>query len=213
MARRRYRQHCAVAKSLDVVGERWALLIVRDLLDGPQRYVDLLDNLATIPTDTLAARLRDLESQGLVERHRLAPPADRVVYQLTDVGRDLEPVVDAYARWGMRLIEERDPDDVMRPRWLARAVRTLLRPDRTGVDVTLALRTPDGDTTLHITDDRVDLVDPDEPAAVTLTGAVDDLLAALDPARAADLVADGRVAVEGDRDAVRQVAGSFAGPP
>ena len=191
------------------MGERWALLIVRDLLDGPRRYVDLLEGLATIPTDTLASRLRDLEGHGIVERRRLPPPADRVVYDLTDVGRGLEPVVDAYARWGLRLVEQRDPGDVVRPRWLTRAVRTLLRPDRTGVDVTLALRTPDGDATLRITDDRVDALDPDAPADVTLTGAVEDLVVALDPAQAARLVADGRVTVDGSRAAVRQVAAAF----
>ena len=214
MPPRRYRQHCALAKSLDVLGDRWTLLVVRELLDGPQRYVDLLDGLVSIPTDTLAARLRHLEQHGLVERRHLPPPADRAVYALTAEGHDLEPLVAAYVRWGRRLVEQHEPGDAVRPRWLATAVRGLVRPDRSGVDVTLALRTPDGDTALRITDDEVRTVDPTVVADVTLSGAVGDLAAALDPARAAALVAAGRVVVEGGRADVRQLADLFAaGPP
>ena len=88
---RRYRQHCALAKSLDVLGDRWTLLVVRELLDGPRRYVDLLDGLVSIPTDTLANRLRALEQNELVTRRHLGPPADRVVYDLTESGETSSP--------------------------------------------------------------------------------------------------------------------------
>ena len=185
---RRYRQHSALAKSLDVLGDRWTLLVVRELLDGPRRYVDLLDGLVSIPTDTLANRLRDLEENELVIRRQLGPPADRVVYDLTESGRDLEPVIDAYVRWGRRLVERHDPGDAVRPQWLARFVRSRLRQDRAGVDLTLALRTPETAVTLRITDEAVDTVDEDAAADVTLTATVEDLAAALDPDEAARLV-------------------------
>jgi DNA-binding HxlR family transcriptional regulator len=203
---RRYNQHCALAKSLDVLGDRWTLLVVRELLDGPKRYVDLMDGLVTIPTDTLAARLRHLEQHGLVARRRLAPPADRPVYDLTEAGRSLEDIVDAYVRWGRPLIEQRDRDDVVRPEWLARAVRSQLPRHRPGVDLTLALRTPETTATLRITDDAVEMLEPDAPADVVLAGPVEDLAAALDPARAGELVTQGRLTVEGSAAHVRVMA-------
>ena len=206
---RRYRQHCALAKSLDVLGDRWTLLVVRELLDGPRRYVDLLDGLVSIPTDTLANRLRDLEQNELVIRRQLGPPADRAVYDLTESGRDLEPVIDAYVRWGRRLVERHDPGDAVRPQWLARFVRSRLRQDRAGVDLTLALRTPETAVALRITDEAVETVDADAAADVTLTATVEDLAAALDPDEAARLVDEGRLTVEGRRQHVRQLASLF----
>src|SRR5215467_13817890 len=90
---RSYNQYCAVARGLDVIGERWTLLIIRDLLVGPKRYTDLLDGLPGIGTNLLAERLRDLEAAGLVERAVLPPPAGTTVYRLTADGAALEPVV------------------------------------------------------------------------------------------------------------------------
>src|SRR5918911_5133129 len=92
-AGRSYRQHCAVARGLDLVGERWTLLIVRDLLLGPKRYTDLLEGLPGIGTNLLALRLREMEQAALVERAVLPPPAGSSVYQLTEAGRALEPVM------------------------------------------------------------------------------------------------------------------------
>lgn len=123
MASRSYGQHCALAKSLDLVGDRWTLLVVRDLLEGPKRYGDLLSSLAPIATDMLAGRLRDLEAHGLVQKRTLPQPASTTVYELTDDGRALEDVINAYIRWGRHLIETRVPGDAVRPEWLIRAVR------------------------------------------------------------------------------------------
>ncbi|MDO3638146.1 winged helix-turn-helix transcriptional regulator, partial [Mycolicibacterium arseniciresistens] len=119
MPNRSYGQHCAVAKSLDVVGDRWTLLVVRELLDRPQRYGDLLTGLAPIATDMLAGRLRDLERHGLVVKRELPKPASGTVYELTDHGRALEDVIDALARWGRPLLATREPRAVVRPQWLA----------------------------------------------------------------------------------------------
>src|SRR5262249_19104128 len=103
---RSYRQYCAVARGLDVVGERWTLLIVRGLLVGPKRYKDLLDGLPGIGTNLLAARLKELEKVGVVRRTVLPPPAGSTVYELTESGQALEPVVMALGRWGVRLMDE-----------------------------------------------------------------------------------------------------------
>jgi DNA-binding HxlR family transcriptional regulator len=98
--KRRYGDSCGIARALDVVGERWTLLIVRELLLGSKRFSDLQAGLRRIGPDMLAARLRELETAGLIHRRRLAPPADRTVYALTDRGRALEPVLHALGLWG-----------------------------------------------------------------------------------------------------------------
>src|SRR2546427_12402137 len=100
--KRSYDQWCAVARSLDVVGERWTLLIVRDLLVGPKRYKDLLIGLPGIGTNLLADRLRELEGAGILRRTVLPPPAGSTVYELTSSGQALEPVILALGRWGAR---------------------------------------------------------------------------------------------------------------
>ena len=97
-----YEQYCPIARSLSLVGERWSLLIVRELFFGPKRYTDLVDNLPGIGTNILATRLKELESNGLVSKRKLPPPAASTVYALTPWGRELEPVILALARWGSR---------------------------------------------------------------------------------------------------------------
>jgi DNA-binding HxlR family transcriptional regulator len=206
---RSYGQYCAVAKSLDVVGDRWTLLVIRELLDGPQRYNDLLAALAPIATDMLAGRLRDLEAHGLVRRRDLPKPATGRVYELTETGRDLEEVVNAYARWGRRLLDSREAGDVVRPRWLGRAVRAFARPDRPGVDVTLRLVTPEGACALRIGERGIDDLEDDALVDVTLTGDAETLMAAMDPNRVAQLEADGALTVDGDADALRQLSWLF----
>ncbi len=99
-ARRSYRDVCGIARALDVVGERWALLVVRELLLGPKRFTDLRAGLPHVSPDVLAQRLRELEASGVVLRRTLAPPAASRVYELTSRGRELEPVVLALGRWG-----------------------------------------------------------------------------------------------------------------
>ncbi len=99
---RSYDDPCGVARALDAVGERWALLVVRDLLLGPKRFTDLAAGLAGMSQNVLAQRLRDLESHGLVQRRVLGPPSGARVYELTDAGYELEDVVVALARWGSR---------------------------------------------------------------------------------------------------------------
>ena len=98
--KRTYGDPCGIARALDLVGERWALLVVRELLLGPKRFTDLRAGLPHVGPDILAQRLRELEQAGVVRRGKLPPPAGARVYELTDRGRGLEPVVLALGRWG-----------------------------------------------------------------------------------------------------------------
>ncbi|BCI54543.1 transcriptional regulator [Mycolicibacterium litorale] len=209
---RSYGQHCALAKSLDLVGDRWTLLIVRELLDRPRRYKDLLGSLAPIATDMLAGRLRDLERNGLLVKRQLPKPASGSVYALTPDGCALEEVIDAFARWGRHLLTTRAPSDLVRPEWLARAVRAYVRDDRSGSDLVLRLATPQGGATVRIGSSRVDVVDDDIAPDVVLTGEVDVLAAATDPRRVDELVAAGRLHIAGAPDAVRRLGEVFAPP-
>ena len=100
--KRTYGDPCGVARALDVIGERWALLIVRELLLGPKRFTDLRDGMPNLSPDVLSQRLRELEQAGVLRRDRLPPPIAAQVYELTDWGRELEPVVLGLGRWGSR---------------------------------------------------------------------------------------------------------------
>src|ERR1700730_14711310 len=113
-----YDQYCPVAHALDVVGDRWALLVVRELTKGPKRYTDLAEGLPGIGTNILAARLRDLEAAGVATKKTLPPPADSRVYELTDYGRELKPVMRELALWGARSLGPPTADDELLPGWL-----------------------------------------------------------------------------------------------
>ena len=102
VGRRTYDDACAAAHALDLVGERWALLVVRELLLGPKRFTDLRAGMPAASPNVLSQRLRDLEASGVVRRRRLAPPAGSRVYELTEWGRELGPLVHELARWGSR---------------------------------------------------------------------------------------------------------------
>ncbi|GAB3484044.1 winged helix-turn-helix transcriptional regulator [Nocardiopsis coralliicola] len=119
MPRRSYDQYCAVARTLDTAGERWTLLVVRELLTGPRRYTDLHADLPGVSTDVLASRLRDMERDGLVARHRLSARGTASAYALTQRGRALAPVLRALAEWGAPALRERRPTDAFRAHWLA----------------------------------------------------------------------------------------------
>ena len=117
--RRSYDQYCSAARALDVVGDRWTLLIVRELLAGPRRYTDLHADLPGVSTDVLASRLKDMERDGLTTRRRLPPPGAAYVYELTGRGRELLPVLQALGTWGGPELGERRPTDAVRAHWFA----------------------------------------------------------------------------------------------
>jgi DNA-binding HxlR family transcriptional regulator len=120
---KRYAQYCSIAHALDLVGERWALLVVRELLDGPKRYTDLAAGLPGIGTNILAGRLRDLEEAGVVQKRRLPPPAPANVYELTAYGEELREPLYALGRWGAQSLGPPRPGDMLAPGWLKNAVR------------------------------------------------------------------------------------------
>jgi DNA-binding HxlR family transcriptional regulator/putative sterol carrier protein len=130
MARRSYSQYCAVARGLDLIGDRWTLLMVRDLLLGPKRFKDILESLPGIGTNLLSTRLRELEDAGLIERAVLPPPAGSAVYRLTASGQALETVVVALGRWGGRFLGEPLPTDIFVPSAYFVAMRASFRPER-----------------------------------------------------------------------------------
>jgi DNA-binding HxlR family transcriptional regulator len=142
---RSYGEYCALAKSLDVVGERWTLLIVRELaLRGPCRYTDLRNGLPGIATNLLADRLRELEQLGVIEREDAPPPIATTLFRLTPRGEELRSVLQALIRWGVPLMTEESPDDAVRSHWLAWALELMLtdrQPD--GPTLTIELRTGD----------------------------------------------------------------------
>ncbi|MEU5362085.1 helix-turn-helix domain-containing protein [Streptomyces sp. NPDC005925] len=117
--RRSYDQYCSAARALDAVGDRWTLLIVRELLAGPRRYTDLHADLPGVSTDVLASRLKDMERDGLTTRRRLPPPGVASVYELTGRGRALLPVLQALGQWGQTGLGERRPTDAVRAHWFA----------------------------------------------------------------------------------------------
>jgi DNA-binding HxlR family transcriptional regulator len=125
---KRYEQYCPMAHALDLVGDRWALLVVRELMHGPKRYTDLVDSLSGIGTNILAARLRDLEAHGVVTRRTLPPPAASRVYELTDYGRDLRPALRELALWGARSLGPPTVKDELFDGWLANAMDILVAP-------------------------------------------------------------------------------------
>jgi len=128
---KRYGQACAIARALDVVGERWSLLLVRELTLGPRRYRDLATGLPGIPSNVLAARLRDLQAVGVVTRRTLPAPADVTVYELTDAGRALQPALNELLDWGLRYGPDPSDDDEVQPGWgmLGAAGRATALPD------------------------------------------------------------------------------------
>jgi DNA-binding HxlR family transcriptional regulator/putative sterol carrier protein len=132
MSKRSYNQYCGVARAMDVLGERWTLLIVRELLTGPKRFKDLLEGLPGIGTNLLTARLKDLEGYGVVRRVTLPPPAASRVYELTELGRSLEPVVMGLARWGLTFLGASREEDDRQPAWAMVALKSVLKPEATG---------------------------------------------------------------------------------
>jgi DNA-binding HxlR family transcriptional regulator len=124
MVAREYGQYDGITRALELVGERWALLLVRDLLVGPRRYGELAAGLPRIPTNILASRLKELQSAGIIRR---APRSRVIVYELTDYGRELEPVVLALGAWGFKAMGEPREEQIVTPDSMTMALRTAFR--------------------------------------------------------------------------------------
>jgi DNA-binding HxlR family transcriptional regulator len=136
---RTYGQYCSIAKALDVVGDRWTLLLVRELLiRGACRYTDLKDGLPGIATNLLSDRIRDLEAAGLIRREAAPPPVATTLFHLTDAGAELRPVLDALGQWGLRYMTGPAEGDQFRGHWASSFLRDR---DPGGPPVSIELRT------------------------------------------------------------------------
>ena len=163
-----YHQYCPIAHALDLVGERWSLLVVRELLEqGPLRYSDLHSRLNGCGTNILAARLRDLERGGVIQKRRLPPPAASSVYELTAYGQELRPVLHVLAHWGARSLGPPAPEEELRPGWLAGALRIAFPTAVRGTSVEFRV----GDEHASLIDGEVVCGAADTPDAVVTADA------------------------------------------
>jgi DNA-binding HxlR family transcriptional regulator len=206
--RRTYGDRCGIARALDLVGERWALLVVRELLLGPKRFTDLRAGLPHVSTDILAQRLRELEASGLVRRDKLPPPASSRVYELTERGRALEPVVLELGRWGS--VSPFPPGEAeIGSDAVAIALKTLFAPEAAaGVSATIELRLGEDRFRVRVADGSLDVErGPAEVPDATIES---------DPGTLATVLWHGRepaaLAIEGDRRKAKRFLGLFPLP-
>ncbi len=202
---RSYRDQCAIARALDVVGERWALLVVRELLLGPQRFSELRKALANTSANVVTDRLRELEDSGVIQRRKLAPPSGSWVYELTAWGRQLEPIVMALGQWGLRVPDPPGPN-VLSPTSVLMYLRCCARPDpavRSVVRIVFddqiwTVRAKDGQLTVEVGDTgEADAAIATDPRTFNaLIGDTDALQAEIDA---------GNVTVDGDVRALRRL--------
>ncbi|MEV0650718.1 helix-turn-helix domain-containing protein [Phytomonospora sp. NPDC050363] len=215
MAKRAYGQFCGLAHALELIGERWALLIVRDLLVGPRRFSDLRRGLPRIPTNILSARLKELEHNGIVTRRVLPRPASAVVYQLTEYGADLEPAVLILGRWGARSMLQPGPEDIVTPDSMIVALRATFRPEAAeGPPVSFQVHL--GPVTVHasVAEGELDAGEGPlpEPDLTIVTGPVlrDIMAGSVTPEAAVD---GGMVELTGDPRLLGRFAELFTIPP
>lgn len=214
MAKRSYQDGCAAAQALDLVGERWGLLVVRELTLGPRRYSDLLASMPAIGTAVLAQRLGELVSAGVARRRELPPPAASTVYELTEWGAGLEPIIRALGRWGASSPGLRR-DLPISVATSVLALRTNVAPERLPTrDIRVELRLDGRPFVASVTDGRF-AVEPGETtdAAASLTLMPETLAAiALDGHPLDEAIADGDIEIDGDVDAARSLLASFELP-
>ena len=196
-----YDQYCPVAHALDLVGDRWALLVVRELMPGPKRYTDLTEHLPGIGTNILATRLRDLEAAGIVVRRTLPPPAASRVYELTDYGQELRPVIRELSLWGARSLGPPTAGESLFPGWLQNAMDQLLVPIA-----------PPGRFEFRVGDEVASLVD-----GVVQAGSIDapDVVVEGDPEGVYYLFVDRRldcVSITGDRELLKRLVDAAPQP-
>ena len=212
MARKRtYGDRCGIARALDVVGERWALLVARELLLGPKRFTDLRAGLPGLSPDVLSQRLRELEQAGLVRRRKLAPPAGSRVYELTERGLALEPILVELGRWGSQTPVPEGEAAFSADSFVI-ALRALFDPGAAeGVDVTVELRLGEDGFRSRVADGRLEVArgSAERPDAV-VESAPGTLAAVLWHDRPlADALRTGDVEIEGSTPAVKRFLGVF----
>jgi DNA-binding HxlR family transcriptional regulator len=203
---RSYGQFCGLARALDAVGDRWSMLIVRELLPGPMRYSELRASLGGIATNLLADRLRSLQASGVVER-RLGQK-NGVVYALTPWGSQLREAIEALIRWSTPLMVSGKGGDVFHPRWLPVALEALLRGRTATPPVELGIEIPDAFMTLRIGEDGPHVtVQPDRRPDTILTAEPEAVLGLAAGVITVDQVLS-HASVDGDPRALTTVLGA-----
>lgn len=201
---KRFDQYCPVAHALGLVGERWAFLIVRELLHGPKRYTDIAEGLPGIATNILASRLRELEAAGIVRKRKLPPPTPATVYELTEYGAELDEVFHALARWGARSLGPPGPEDELYREWGLNAFPALFSPEAArGLTETYVLRIDEDVFTVGLEEGRLQTSvgptdDPDLEVELDMPTFFRLAEGKLTPGEA---LAQGLAKIEGDRDA------------
>ena len=214
MANRPYGQFCGLARALELVGERWTLLVIRDLMLSPKRFSDLQRGLPRIPSNILTARLKELEQAGVVRRRALPRPSSGVGYELTAYGQELRPILLSLGVWGARSLGDPHPDDVLNPDSLALALQaTFQKPAARRLRATFEVRAGDAVAHARVANgvltaapgsiDRPDLVIETGPALREL------MAGAITPG---DALASGLVRIVGDRQLLDRFAEIFRLP-
>jgi len=209
---RDYEQICGLARGLDIIGERWTLLIARELLLGPKRFTDLLDGLPGVPPSLLSARLKELQIAGVISKEVLPPPAASTVYQLTDAGKELEEILYALGRWGARFGRKPRPSDAVRPEWITFALRSVFRPQAAqGIHATCELRLPEGIFRLAVDDGALAISIGAGPSPhVMLTGERSTVLAVLmGRVTTREAVQRRQLKIQGDRKTLGRILEMF----
>lgn len=212
MSKRGYNQYCAIAHALDIVGERWTLLIVREMIMGPRRFTDLMRGLPGIGTNLLASRLKQLEAAGIVFRQTLPPPAASSVYALTDLGYGLEPVIVNLHRWGSRTQPPPGPETQFRTAWSALAMELSFDPEAAlNLNETYEFRVDDEVFHAEVRDGAVKSVraPAQSPDVVVSTDGATFASIVMGRATLREAVDSGSVRVDGDWEALRRCAAVF----
>jgi len=205
MTKRSYNQYCGIARALDLIGERWALLVIRELVLGPKRFTDLRRGLPDIATNVLSQRLRELEQDGIVTRRQLPPPAASNVYELTEYGQELVPIMLALGRWGASTLGARLPEQTLEPEWLAVALKAVYQPQAaTGVSAEIRLDFGGSQFTCRLEDGALELAPGAMgPADLTIETDAETLIGFLSGAPVP-------VHAEGDRELLERLPTIFA---
>jgi DNA-binding HxlR family transcriptional regulator len=210
MDRRTYGDPCGVARSLDAIGERWALLVVRELLLGPKRFSALHRGLGGVSQNVLAQRLRELEAAGVVRRRRLGPPAGSWAYELTEQGSALEPVLVALGRWGRN--RPMTAEGELSVDALVLALKTTFDPAAAGdLETLLDLHVDDDRLAIAVTGGRLSVTraSAEDPDATLRTDVPTLRELAFRKRRLDDAAAAGDVAIDGDRAAAQRLLDAF----
>lgn len=212
-----YEEACGLARGLDVVGERWTLLVIRELLFGPKRFTDLEEGMPGVPPSLLSSRLKELADAGLITQRVLPPPAASSVYELTHAGRQLETSLVALAEWGARYGRPMTPEDQVRAEWMALGMKWLFKPEEAaGVRATYEMRYMDQVLNAVIDDEHVDITigeatDPDLTVEVLDTEAGRQMMVGELPAPTA--ASHEFIRVTGSMEAMETFLRIFALPP